>query len=255
MADKTMDEATKVAFDFFTNYVSERNISIMTKAEWEMLYFYCVAKRMFPGKSLVNLTAQNLYALGEQLRVDFAKVCQLLKKCYQLEYEKVKEMTFHTLFDENAVLDPRIEGGLVKFGVANALAQERIEEILATEGIFSDSSFKKSVFSVPVNGMLMLLDKEKPIDSFFKKLMSIRDTVIKDIVRIAKPNETQTDSITTQLRDSINHATLHSAATFIVQAANIVSKPVKTVCDIVLPKLTDSNPAAVLSTALGITTV
>ncbi|MEE1267091.1 MAG: hypothetical protein UHJ46_00695 [Treponema sp.] len=35
---------SKNAVHFFVDYVKERNVSLMTKAEWEQLYFYCTSK-------------------------------------------------------------------------------------------------------------------------------------------------------------------------------------------------------------------
>ena len=32
------------AVHFFVDYVKERNVSLMTKAEWEKFYFYCTSK-------------------------------------------------------------------------------------------------------------------------------------------------------------------------------------------------------------------
>lgn len=35
---------SKNAVHFFVDYVKERNVSLITKAEWEQLYFYCTSK-------------------------------------------------------------------------------------------------------------------------------------------------------------------------------------------------------------------
>lgn len=249
MADKTIDEATKAALDIFTNYVSERNISIMTKAEWEMLYFYCTAKQMFPQTAFITLSAANLYALGVHLQLDSTKVSSLLKKCYRLEYKTVNEMDFIALFKTNAILNMDIDGSFVQFSITNTLAQERVKNILDMEGIFSDASFKKSIFRVPVYGMLMLLDKEHPSKNFLNKLKSLKETVVRDIMNLVKPNDAkESKDITTQLMDAINNHELKSAAKFIMNAASIIGQPIKTVCDIVLPKLTDNPGKAIAET-------
>lgn len=82
------DEQKLQAFDTFTSYVSKRNISIMSKPEWEQLYFYCTAKCLFNGKSLISLSTQELYEIGRKLNLDFSKVSSLVKKCCRLESEE-----------------------------------------------------------------------------------------------------------------------------------------------------------------------
>ena len=63
-------EISKDTVSFFTQYVAERNIAIMSKPEWEQLYFYCTARTLFPGRKLVSLTVQDLYVIGKTLRLD-----------------------------------------------------------------------------------------------------------------------------------------------------------------------------------------
>ena len=41
---KDVRKKIKNAVHFFVDYVKERNVSLMTKAEWEQLYFYCTSK-------------------------------------------------------------------------------------------------------------------------------------------------------------------------------------------------------------------
>ncbi|MBB5219692.1 hypothetical protein HNP77_002074 [Treponema rectale] len=68
---------SKNAVHFFVDYVKERNVSIMTKAEWEQLYFYCTSKFLYNNKNLIELTADELYNIADTLQVDFSKVLLL----------------------------------------------------------------------------------------------------------------------------------------------------------------------------------
>ena len=121
----------------------------MTKAEWEQLYFYATARALFKTKSLIELSTEDLYTIADKLQIDFSKTTSLVKKCYRFEYADVKKMNFHTLFDKQAILNPSIENKNVKFCVTNSLVQERLEEIFNKAGIFSDTSFKRNIFTIP----------------------------------------------------------------------------------------------------------
>lgn len=246
------DDRLTAAFNTFTGYVSARNISIMSKSEWEQLYFYCTAQLMFGDKPLVRLSAKELYQIGSRLQLDFSKVSSLVKKCYRFEYDEVKAMTFHELFKNNAILDLNVENGFVKFGIAYSLVQERIEEILSIEGIFSDSSFKKSVFQVPAYGMIRLLDGEIPSKNLLKKLRSVKNTIMSDIKALVKPDDDgSTKSAVQELEDMLNRKDLKSVASFIVVAAKAVSQPAKTISDIILPRITD-NPRKTITEELDL---
>ena len=224
-------------FNIFTKYVSERNISLMTKPEWEQLYFYCTAKYLFANKSLINLSTRDLYELGKHLQIDFSKVTSLLKKCYRFEYDEVKQMNFHQLFQNNAILDLNIENQFIKFGITNSLVQERIEEILSSEGIFSDSSFKKSVFQVPIYGMIRLLDSEIPSKNLLKKLKSIKKNVFDDLKNLITSDNEKKGTTIKELENIINHKDIKSVSTFILNISKIINTPVKIITDLIMPLL------------------
>lgn len=244
--DKNAKTLKAEIFDGFVEYVANRNISIMTKAEWEQLYFYYTAKFMFEDKSLVSLSTAELYEIGNNLHIDFSKVSSLIKKCYRFEYDSVKNMNFHQLFNNNAILDLNIENDYVKFGVTNSLVQERIEEILSTEGIFSDSSFKKTIFQVPVYGMLKILDNEIPSGKLLEKLKSMKETILSDLKGFFNYADTEEKDLAKELENMINRKDLKSVSSFLIAVAKIINQPLKSLFELVLPKLVDNNPKKII---------
>lgn len=174
-----MTKGSNNAVKFFVDYVAARNLSIMTKTEWEQLYFYCSVRHRFKQKQLINLTTEELYTIGEKLELDFSKVNQLVKKCYRFECEDARKLNFHELFEQSAIINPNMENKNVKFGITNSLVQERIEEILNKAGIFSDSSYKKNIFTIPTVQFLTLIEKEN--QSLFTKFQKMKDDFIKKI--------------------------------------------------------------------------
>ncbi|MBP5464723.1 MAG: hypothetical protein J6Y13_06095 [Treponema sp.] len=87
---KAKDTTQKDMSAFFMQYVAKRNISIMTKAEWEQLYFYCTV-RALTHKHLAELKTDDLYAVAKHLSLTFSQVNTLLKKSYRLELEEHEE--------------------------------------------------------------------------------------------------------------------------------------------------------------------
>ncbi|MGN0740201.1 MAG: hypothetical protein ACI4LX_08545 [Treponema sp.] len=231
----TKDDVQK----FFINYVEERNISLMTKTEWEQLYFYCTVKSMY-DKQLIELSADDLYEIAENLKIDFSKVTAFVKKCYRFEYDEVKKMTFHSLFENNAIINPVIENKIVKFCVTNSLVQERLEEIINKAGVFSDTSFKKNIFSIPATQFLTLIEKEdqplitklrKKKDEFCKiikeKINGVPDSKIKKIQSLINKNDAK--------------EALKGISYIISGIVNIINIPQNTVSEIIIQTLSDDD--------------
>lgn len=179
------------AFDTFTSYVSKRNISIMSKTEWEQLYFYCTAKYLFNGKSLISLSTQELYEIGRKLNLDFSKVSSLVKKCCRLEVEEndgnpeendIQDYSgqFIELFKTGAILNNHIvEGNYIAFEILNPLVKEKILEIIYHKQVFSDSSFNKNVIKLSYDGYLKLIGQNTA--TIAEKLKSNLGTIVNDI--------------------------------------------------------------------------
>lgn len=240
-------EISKSAMSFFTQYVEKRNIDIMTKPEWEQLYFYCIARTLFPGRKLVSLTVQDLYVIGKTLRLDNGKVVSLLKKCYRFEYEDVRGLSFHDLFEQHAVINPLMEGTCVKFGIVNSLARERMEEILSEAGVFADSSFNRNVLSVSGHALLTLLEGEDT--SMWGKFCSMKDKVVSGMMSLLPKNEHKEDNENKirQIEDMLNGSTINSIAGFVEKAAAVTGNPVPAVAKTVLGTFAKKSGNAILS--------
>ena len=237
-------EISKDTVSFFTQYVAERNIAIMSKPEWEQLYFYCTARTLFPGRKLVSLTVQDLYVIGKTLRLDNGKVVSLLKKCYRFEYEDVRGLSFHDLFEQHAVINPVMEGTCVKFGIVNSLAKERMEELISEAGVFADSSFNRNVLSVSAHALLTLLEREN--STMLSKLRSMKKTVISDIRKLFSSGGASEDKAG-QIEDMLNNSTLKSVEGFVAKASDISGIPVSSMTKAVMMSLGKNSADAVLS--------
>ena len=226
---------------YFIKYVRDRNIDIITKSEWESLYFYCTIKYTFPGKSLVSLKTEDLYKLTDILNLDFAKVTSLLKSCYRFAREETKKMSFRDLFDNGSVLNPICEDNKVIFGIVNSLAKERIEEIMNKAKVLSDNSFRKNLFIVPVNQFLELVENEdkeicnklEDISSSFKKplgeiLGKENSSKLKEIQDLIKKEKVKTgiSSLLTLASSisSISGITVNSASLAVIGALPVFNK-------------------------------
>ena len=237
-------ELSNNAVHFFVNYVKERNVSIMTKSEWEQLYFYCTAKFIFNEKKLIELSTDDLYEIADKLQIDFSKVTFLVKKCYRFEYKDVKEMNFHALFEKQAILNPVIENKTVRFSVTNSLVQERLEEIFNKAGIFSDTSFKKNIFTIPTAQFLTLIEKEN--QTLITKLRNNKDVLIQSI---KEKLNIDSDSKTKEIQNLINQNdaknTIKAVSEIASKIASSISVPQNIVAEIIINII--SNEDSVLS--------
>ena len=213
------DEIKIRAFDTFTSYVSRRNISIMSKPEWEQLYFYCTAKCMFSGKSLISLSTKELYEIGRKLNLDFSKVSSLVKKCYRLEQEDNDKNSeedgkpnyseqFIGLFKTGAILNNHIvEGHYIAFEILNPLVKEKILEIIYQKQVFSDTSFNKNVIKVSYDGYLRLIGQDTA--TITEKLKSSIGTIVNDIKNLipkSKNIKENESNLLEQATDLINNS-------------------------------------------------
>lgn len=205
-------------FRFFVDYVSNRNVDLITKTEWESLYFYCAARSCFPEKNLVALETADLYKIGEVLNLDFSKVTWLLKKCYRFESKEIKEMTFKELVESSSILKPICDNDFVKFGIVNSLVQFRVEELLNMAGVFSDTSFKKNIFSVPPSQFLRLIEAED--QTLITKLRLKADDFVK---KVAKRAGISDSSKIKEMQNLINATAAKSAAKTAVDVIGAVS--------------------------------
>ena len=203
---------------FFVNYVSNRNVDIITKSEWESLYFYCVARKCFPKKNLISLETSDLYKIGEVLNLDFSKVSSLLRKCYRFESDRIKKMSFEQLFESSSILNPICDDAYVKFGIVNSLVQCRMEELFNMAGVFSDTSFNKNIFTVPAAQFLRLVETEE--QTLITKLRK------KAAAFVAKISETIKDSDQSKIKEIqslINSTAAKNAAKSIVDVLSGIS--------------------------------
>lgn len=224
---------SKNAVHFFVDYVKERNVSIMTKAEWEQLYFYCTSKFLYNNKNLIELTTDELYNIADTLQVDFSKVTSLVKKCYRFDYKEVKNMDFHALFEKHAVLNPVMENKMVKFCVTNSLVQERLEEIFNKAGIFSDTSFKKNIFAIPTLQFLTLIEKEN--QTLVTKLRIKKDEFIE---KLKKTLKIDSDSKINEIQNLINkndaQDAIKSACELASKIAGFINIPQNTIAEVII---------------------
>lgn len=212
------------AFDTFTSYVSKHNISIMSKPEWEQLYFYCTEKYLFNGKSLISLSTQELYEIGRKLNLDFSKVSSLVKKCYRLESEEndgnpkendIQDYSgqFIELFKTGAILNKHIvEGNYIAFEILNPLVKEKILEILYHKQVFSDSSFNKNVIKLSYDGYLKLIGQDTA--TIVEKLKSNLGTIVNDIKNLipkSKNIHENESNLLEQATDLINNSKMQKS--------------------------------------------
>lgn len=221
-------------FDIFTSYVSKRNISIMSKPEWEQLYFYCTAKWLFNGKSLISLSTQELYEIGRKLNLDFSKVSSLVKKCCRLEVEEndgnpnetdIQDYSeqFIELFKTGAILNNHIvEGNYIAFEILNPLVKEKILEIIYHKQVFSDSSFNKNIIKLSYDGYLKLIGQDTA--TIAEKLKGNIKTIVNDVKTLIPKSknihENESDLLE-QATDLINNSKMQES---VANVASIISK-------------------------------
>ena len=226
--------------DFFINYVRDRNIDIITKSEWESLYFYSTIKYTFPGKSLVSLKTEDLYQLTDILNLDFAKVTSLLKKCYRFERDTLKQKKFKELLDDSSVLTPICEGENIKFSIINSLVQERVEEIMNMSGVFSDTSFKKNIFTVPCKQFLRLIEVED--QSLITKLGKIPEKIEESFKKIRGKDES---GKLADIQSMINNKSIKDSCKTLValaeKIAEVNSLPINTAAKAIIGALSSNK--------------
>lgn len=234
------DKKSKNAVRFFVDYVKERNVSIMTKTEWEQLYFYATVRAVFKEKNLIELSTEDLYEIADKLQLDFSKTTGLVKKCYRFEYEEVKKMDFHTLFEKQTILNPCVENKNVKFCVTNSLVQERLEEIFNKAGIFSDTSFKKNIFTIPTIQFLTLIEKEN--QTLLNKLLNKKKDFIQKLKETFNLEE---DSKTKEIQNLINKndakEVVKSLSEIAVKIANFVNIPQNAVAEVIVNTIREDD--------------
>ncbi len=207
----------------FDEYIIRRNLKMMTKTEWEMLWFskYCQSK--YKINSLSKLKSTQIGELSDELGLTYSQISSLIRNSIVIDREfdeSFVEMLNSSLTKGSFKLD---KNGDVYFDVSNALLLEHFRRKLRDNNIFQDTSFNKNIITLSADNYLMLVGHSAT--SISEKLYNSATKVANKVVRFVSGN-IDTNQVAKQIENSIIEDRLSGSISKVVSSVEkVISMP------------------------------
>ncbi len=164
--------------DFLKDYVTERGLSTISKAEYEKIVFYeivfvqniCGLKEK-PTTSSVS--SKDIYTIAEKLKIKPSKVSSLLKDIFYSGIEKTENNSLSALdIICKYISKDRFEKEELAILIPNPVEQEIVERFLLENNARYDTSFNRKIIKIPFTVLDEVFNAEKK-EKILEKMKSV----------------------------------------------------------------------------------